>query len=137
MHDAYAAALPDVRAALAAIPAQAIPPISPVPPERLFKNQRSSSAGYPQAWFRPESATSGREVLGLEYLGFLVFDAWGRNHDEADAIRKAVMFLDGFRVGSHGTSYRLVYSVNSWSIVTEPTTQHLTMRIAVNYLEAA
>ncbi len=135
MHDAYAACLASVKTALGGIPTQAIPPISPIPPERVFKNQRSPSAGFPQAIFRPESATLGRPALGSEYLGFLVFDAWGRSHDEADAIRKAMMFLNTFSVGRHETSVGLSYSVNSWSVQTEPNAQHLTMRIGVNYHE--
>ncbi len=135
--DVHRGILADVKTALAAITPQATPVVSPIPPERLYYNRRDTNAALPHAWLRSENVASGRPALGVEYDAFLQFDAWARNREEAEAIRKAMLKFGSWVVPSHGTAHRIVYSLNTQNVITEETALHLSMVFGANYLEGA
>ncbi len=135
--DCHRAILSDVKTALAAITPQTTPVVSPIPPERLYYNRRDTNAALPHAWLRSENIASGRPALGIEFDAFLLFDAWVRNREEAEAVRKAMQRFGHWVVASQGTAHRIVYSLNSQNVITEETALHLSMVFGANYLEAA
>ena len=133
--DIHRAALQPVKDALAAIPVQTVPPVSPIPADRLYYNRRPNDPALPHAFMRSENTAAGRSALGVEFDAFLSFDAWCRNREEIEAVRKAMLFLHGHSVGSQGTAYRIVYRLNSQNVITEPDSLHLSMLWVCTYLE--
>lgn len=134
--DIHRGALQPVKDALAAIPTQTIPPVSPIPADRLYYNRRPNDPPIPHAFMRSENAAVGRSALGVEFDAFLSFDAWARNREEIEAIRKAMLFLHGHSVGNQGTAYRIVYRLNSQNVITESDSLHLSLIFSANYLES-
>ena len=140
--DVHRAVLQDVKNALAAIPSQASPPISPIPDSRLYYNRRPSGpldlTGGGHAWLRSEGTFTGRAPLRIEYTSLLMFDAWGRNREEIEAIRKAVMgAIDGAKKPHQGSAYAITYSLNSSNVITEEDALHLSLIFSATYLESA
>lgn len=141
--DVVNAVFSDVRTKLAAITPQVapLPPVSPIvwtsesATNRLYTVRKPNPAPVPCAFIRSESTASGRSALGVEFDAFLSFDAWCRNREEVEAVRKAVLFLHGHSVGNQGTAYRIVYRLNSQNVITEPDALHLSMLWVCNFLE--
>ena len=133
-----------VKARLAAIPSTTVNgyPVSPIiwssdpAATTLFFERRRSNAPLPHGWWRVENVAQGRPSLGVEYFALASFDAWCRNREEVEAIRRAMMFLDGYVVGAQGVSGVLAYSLNAANVLTEESAQHLSMVFGCTYLEA-
>lgn len=137
--DVHKAILPEIKTALAAIPSQAIPPISPVPPERVFDNYRNSDAGYPQVWIHADNTSVDLAIYQDRMLCTLTLEGWGRNRDEVQAIEKCFYrTIANTDVTFYGTAGNIEYSFQSTITLPEgPTEHHVTVTYLVSYAEAS
>lgn len=137
--DVHKAILPELKTALAAIPTQAIPPISPVPPERVFDNYRTSTAPFPHVWIHADNTSADLAIYQDRMLCTLTLEGWGRNRDEAYAIEQCFKStIANTDVTSYGTAGLIEYSYQSTITLTDgPTEHHVAVTYLVWYSEAA